>query len=158
MKKSMLAVALALGLGVVVAPAAARADVTCSIVEIEASSGSAPSIDPELKALERKFKRPPLSSWNVFKKLGGASLTLAPGSLLVFDPARVSLQCEPPTADVLQMFVLPRLPAEATQVVRLSKAAWPADPFRVVATGERAVPRIARRWREIAGRTVATSA
>jgi len=78
MKKSMLAVALALGLGVVAAPAAARADVTCSIVEIEASSGSAPAIDPELKALERKFKRPPLSSWNVFKKLGGASLTLAP--------------------------------------------------------------------------------
>lgn len=86
-----------------------------------------------------------------------ASLTLAPGSLLVFDPARVSLQCEPPTADVLQMFVLPRLPAEATQVVRLSKAAWPADPFRVVGTGERDAPRIARRWREIAGRTVATS-
>jgi hypothetical protein len=76
MKKSMLAVALALGLGVVVAPAAARADVTCSIVEIEASSGSAPSIDPELKALERKFKRPPLSSWNVFKKLGTTQLGL----------------------------------------------------------------------------------
>jgi hypothetical protein len=57
---------------------AARADVTCSVVEIEASSASAPSIDPDLKAFEKKFKRPPMSSWNVFKKLGGTSLSLAP--------------------------------------------------------------------------------
>lgn len=70
----LLAVFLA---GVGVAPAA-RADVTCSITEIEASTGSAPSIDPDLKALERKFKKPPLSSWNTFKKLGGTSMTLAP--------------------------------------------------------------------------------
>lgn len=78
MNKSMLVIAGAFVLGVLVAPSAARADVTCSIVEIEASSSSAPAIDPDLKALEKKFKRPPLSSWNTFKKLGGTSLTLAP--------------------------------------------------------------------------------
>ncbi len=71
-------VAAALALGALAAVPTARADVTCSITEIEASSGAAPSIDPELKALEKKFKRPPLSSWNVFKKLGRSSLTLAP--------------------------------------------------------------------------------
>ena len=44
MNKSMLVVAGALVLGVLGAPTAARANVTCSIVEIEASSGSAPAI------------------------------------------------------------------------------------------------------------------
>lgn len=79
MKKLAYWVAAALAVGVLLTwSSPARADVTCSIVEIEASTGSAPSIDGELKALERKFKRPPLSSWNVFKKLGGTSLTLKP--------------------------------------------------------------------------------
>lgn len=85
------------------------------------------------------------------------SLVLAPGSLLVFDPARVSFCCEQPTADALQVFVLPRLPAESPQVVRLAMAAWPADPFRVQGAGERDEASVARRWREVAGRTVETA-
>src|SRR5690606_37869513 len=36
-----------------------------------------PSMDPELKPLEEKFKKAPFSAWNTFKKLssGTASLT-----------------------------------------------------------------------------------
>ena len=41
--------------------------VSCDFLEITASSGAAPSVDPALVALSKKFKKPPFSSWNVFK-------------------------------------------------------------------------------------------
>ncbi|MCU0862369.1 MAG: hypothetical protein MUC36_01135 [Planctomycetes bacterium] len=85
-----------------------------------------------------------------------SNLSLAAGALLVFDPARVSVQCESPGHGALQLYVLPRLPAEALQVVRLPTAAWPVDPFRV-ADANPGAPGIVRRWREVAGRTVLTT-
>lgn len=56
----------------------ASADVACLIWEIEASSAATPAVDPTLKPLERKLKKPPFSSWNVFKRLGAHTLSLAP--------------------------------------------------------------------------------
>ncbi len=58
---------------------AARADVqvSCNVVEIEGSSSDAPSLDPELKSLEKKLKKPPFSSWNTFKRLGAQTVTLS---------------------------------------------------------------------------------
>lgn len=87
---------------------------------------------------------------------GGTELTLATGSLLVFDPGRVTICSERPDPDALQLFVLPRLPAEPTQVVRLPTPAWPTDPFHVLGV-DRDGANIARRWREVAGRTVVTA-
>jgi len=56
--------------------AAADSDAACSYLEISATTGKARSIDPELKPLERKLKKPPFSSWNVFHKLTGGDLAL----------------------------------------------------------------------------------
>ena len=58
-------------------PAYAEDKVECDYLEISATNGKAPSIDPELKPLEKKLKKPPLSSWNVFHKLSGGHVTLA---------------------------------------------------------------------------------
>jgi hypothetical protein len=56
----------------------ARADdkAECGYLEIEAANTKSPSIDPELKALERKLKSPPFTSWNTFRKLSGGGLAL----------------------------------------------------------------------------------
>ncbi len=43
--------------------------VNCDFLEIGASSGDAPSLDPALAKLKKKFKKPPFSSWNVFTLL-----------------------------------------------------------------------------------------
>lgn len=59
-----------------VAPARAETAVTCTVLEIEASSTAAPSIDVELRPLEKKLKKPPFSSWNTFKRLGTQSAPL----------------------------------------------------------------------------------
>lgn len=72
---------LVFGLAAVAAAPLAHADVACSVVEIEATVGDRPSVDPELKALERKLKKPPFSSWNTFKRLGATSLALAPAKV-----------------------------------------------------------------------------
>lgn len=52
-------------------------DAECSYIEIAATNDKAPSIDGDLKPLEKKLKKPPFTSWNAFKKLsaGSASLT-----------------------------------------------------------------------------------
>jgi hypothetical protein len=55
-------------------------DAECTYVEIAATNGgkdAAPSIDPALKPLEKKLKKPPFTAWNTFKQLqsGSASLT-----------------------------------------------------------------------------------
>ena len=57
---------------------AARADghADCNYLEIEASSGKAPQIDPELKPLEKKLTKRPFSSWNVFHKLSTGEFKL----------------------------------------------------------------------------------
>ena len=56
--------------------AAADDTADCSYLEISATTGKDPAIDAELKPLEKKLKKPPFSSWNVFHKLSGGSFTL----------------------------------------------------------------------------------
>jgi len=52
-------------------------DAECTYVEISATNAKEASLDPALKPLEKKLKKPPFTSWNTFKQLasGGASLT-----------------------------------------------------------------------------------
>jgi len=65
----------------------------CEYLEISATTGNSPAVDPELKALDKKLKKPPFSSWNTFHKLSGGpkqkpnALKLAQGgaSLLLRD-------------------------------------------------------------------------
>ncbi len=45
---------------------APAATVTCDILEITATSGKDASVAPELQKLQKKFKKPPFSSWNQF--------------------------------------------------------------------------------------------
>lgn len=51
-------------------------DADCSFIEIAATKTDKPSMDPELKPLERKFKKAPFSAWNTFKKLSSGSAAL----------------------------------------------------------------------------------
>lgn len=75
----LIASALALGVLAMTAPAAhAQSPVACAVVEIEASTSDAPSIDAELRPLEKKLKKPPFSSWNTFKQLGAHAVSLEP--------------------------------------------------------------------------------
>ncbi len=78
-KPTTLCVALAVaGVALVVAPARAGAEdaATCSVIEIGATKAKDPSIPPGLKPLEKKLKKPPLSSWNSFKVLSSTTLSL----------------------------------------------------------------------------------
>jgi hypothetical protein len=59
-------------------PARADAPLACTVLEIEASTSDAPSMDPTLKPLEKKLRKPPFSSWNTFKRLGVHSAALEP--------------------------------------------------------------------------------
>lgn len=74
--RALLAGALAFTATAVAAPAAHADSVTCSIIEIEASTGEPPAIDGALKPLEKKLRKPPFSSWNNFKQLGSQSVSL----------------------------------------------------------------------------------
>jgi hypothetical protein len=58
------------------APALAEDSVECGFLEIRASTSEGGKLDPELKALEKKLKRPPFSSWNTFALLSNAQRTL----------------------------------------------------------------------------------
>ena len=49
----------------------------CDFLEITASNGKAPAIDPELQPLEKKLKKPPFSSWNTFHKLATGHVAFA---------------------------------------------------------------------------------
>ena len=49
----------------------------CQYLEISATTSKAPAIDPELKALDKKLKKPPFSAWNTFHKLSGGPISLA---------------------------------------------------------------------------------
>jgi len=56
--------------------AAADATASCDAVEIAATKSKDPSISPELKPLEKRLSKPPLSGWNSFKLLSRSDLTL----------------------------------------------------------------------------------
>lgn len=58
-------------------PPAQAITVTCDFIEITATNEKAASVDPALDALKKKFKKPPFSSWNVFKMQHRESRTLA---------------------------------------------------------------------------------
>lgn len=63
--------------GAIAQPAFAG-DAECTYIEIAATNAKdKPSIDPALKPLEKKLKKPPFTAWNSFKQLqsGTASLT-----------------------------------------------------------------------------------
>ena len=62
--------------GAIAQPAFAG-DAECTYVEISATNAKDASIDPALKPLEKKLKKPPFTAWNTFKQLqsGSASLT-----------------------------------------------------------------------------------
>jgi hypothetical protein len=77
-KRLHLALAIALAIG---APAVATAqpDATCTVLEINATTGDKASIPEELKPLEKKLKKKPFSSWNVFTVKAKASKTIAQG-------------------------------------------------------------------------------
>jgi len=72
-------------------PPAAPQQVDCAIYEMAASDGK-PDVDPALKPLSKKLKRPPFSSWKTFKllkkhdrpamKMKALNLKLATGSNL----------------------------------------------------------------------------
>ena len=63
---------------VALAAGTARADekADCEYLEITASTGKTPAMDPELKALDKKLKKPPFASWNTFHKLSGGPISL----------------------------------------------------------------------------------
>lgn len=67
---------LAAAMVVALAQPAFAGDADCSYMEIAASKTDKPSVDPELKALEKKFKKAPFSAWNVFKKLSSGMVAL----------------------------------------------------------------------------------
>jgi hypothetical protein len=70
---SWLAVALVLASA---APAFADDKADCDYLEISASTGKEPAMDGELKPLEKKLKKPPFSSWNVFHTLANGHVAL----------------------------------------------------------------------------------
>lgn len=51
-------------------------DSDCSFIEISATKAEKPSMDGDLKPLEKKFKKAPFSAWNVFKKLSSGTVAL----------------------------------------------------------------------------------
>ena len=66
----------AAAIGLVAFAAPARAEIACTVLEIEAATAATPSIDPKLRPLERKLKKPPFTSWNSFQQLGTTQLGL----------------------------------------------------------------------------------
>jgi hypothetical protein len=74
-RRSWLALAVVLASA---APAVAQPDAKseCDYLEISASSGKDAAIDGDLKPLEKKLKKPPFSSWNVFHTLASGHVSL----------------------------------------------------------------------------------
>ena len=68
---------LALLAVVTLASPAFAGDAECDYIEIAATNAKdAPSIDPELKAVEKKLKKAPFTAWNSFKKLSSGKVSL----------------------------------------------------------------------------------
>jgi hypothetical protein len=53
--------------------------VTCDFMEISATKGKAPAMDPRLAAVERRLRKPPFSQWTEFKQLSQTSRRLEKG-------------------------------------------------------------------------------
>lgn len=51
-------------------------DADCDFVEITATNAKDGAIDPELKVVEKKLKKPPFTAWNTFHKLGSGTVSL----------------------------------------------------------------------------------
>lgn len=67
----------ALLLAATATPAFAQEEtVDCGFLEIRASSGETAKLAGDLKVLEKKLKRPPFSSWNIFDLLSSSQQTL----------------------------------------------------------------------------------
>ena len=67
---------LAATMVVALAQPAYAGDSDCSYIEITATRAEKPAMDPDLKPLEKKFKKAPFSAWNVFKKLSSGAVSL----------------------------------------------------------------------------------
>lgn len=59
------------------ASAALAGDAECSYVEIAATNAKDGTVDPDLKPLEKKLKKPPFTAWNSFKKLSSGDASLS---------------------------------------------------------------------------------
>ena len=67
---------LALAMVTALAHPAFAGDAECNFMEIVATKSDKPALDPELKPLEKKFKKAPFSAWNNFKKLSSGAVSL----------------------------------------------------------------------------------
>jgi hypothetical protein len=83
MKATTAATCAALAIGVAIGLPSRRAlaedKADCSIFEISATNAKDPKdavIDPELRPLEKKLKKPPFGSWNTFHQLSRVNKTL----------------------------------------------------------------------------------
>jgi hypothetical protein len=74
---AVLAVGVITALAGTATPARAQVATECEFLEMSAKAGDKPSIDPELKPVEKKLKKPPFSTWNQFKLLSHSSKSLA---------------------------------------------------------------------------------
>jgi hypothetical protein len=74
---AVLAAAVMAALAGTATPARAQAAIECELLEMSAKAGDKPSIDPELKPVEKKLKKPPFSTWNQFKLLSHSQKSLA---------------------------------------------------------------------------------
>ena len=61
---------------VVLTKPAFAGDADCNYIEIAATKSEKPAVDPDLKPLEKKFKKAPFSAWNTFKKLASGAVSL----------------------------------------------------------------------------------
>jgi len=93
-----LAMIAALAGAAVAQPARAEVAVSCDILEIEARQGDKPSIDGELKPVEKRLKKPPLSSWNQFKLLSHSQK-----SLIKKKPEPIALKHGSATATLIEI-------------------------------------------------------
>ena len=80
MRACVALVVLGLGCSAYAQPKAKAVETTCDVIEVSASSAKDPSIDPDIKHIEKKLSDFP-ASWNVFKKLSRVSATLEKGKL-----------------------------------------------------------------------------
>jgi len=76
LRRLALPATIILALVVTAGPARAQDKASCALIEISATNAKAPSIPPGLKPIEKKLRKPPLSSWNSFKVLSSAHLAL----------------------------------------------------------------------------------
>jgi hypothetical protein len=57
-------------------PALAQDHASCSAIELMMTKGKDPSLPDQAKPLEKKLKKPPFSSWNVFKVTSSSDFDL----------------------------------------------------------------------------------